>query len=540
MRRTANAAVGLPLLLAAAMALAIALPRESRAGLVLDPGADAGAQEDEEFVDDDEAAEDDEAVDDEAEFVDEAEDAVEDDSEIIEDDSEAVDEGDDIADDDEETVEDESEAVEDESGVAADDSETVEDDTGPADDDEPWAVYDDEEEWAPEIEDTARDDAIPVDTATYAEGWVFAVPQPTVGRGSGRDAETSDAEGPMPGRLGELRGGKRSEFFNVDEARTRELPPLSRRDTPQPARGGRLIRGTEARVREDGGLARDAARRSAPSNDDDVDVPFAFGGLPVAGLDVPWQAQIFNPGAAALPGDTRPAWQRQHWCGGALIDEHWVLTAAHCIDQQKVDLGFKVRLGSQNLSEGDGLVYRIERIVRHSQYDAHSTDLTRPPNMYANDIALVRIADDGPPQRRDPQRIRPIPLSRAPMEEGLPVTVTGWGAVNEASSGIASAVLLRVDLRAMDTATCEKRPKRAGKVHDRVFCAASPTQATCRGDSGGPVVPTNGTPVLAGLVSWGSSTCRGHDRPGVYTRIDKYLDWIDAALRLPPQQNRLP
>lgn len=271
------------------------------------------------------------------------------------------------------------------------------------------------------------------------------------------------------------------------------------------------------------------------------DVPYAFGGRPVAASAVPWQAQIFNPGRAPNPQSPYPEWMRQHYCGGVLIADDWVLTAAHCIDQAKVALGFKVRLGAQDISAGDGIVYRIERIVRHSQYDAGSDDLKRPPNMYANDIALVRIAPEGTAQRRDPQLIRPIPLNRSPLPDGAPVTATGWGAVGEGTEKANSAVILRVDLRLMGQSTCESRPGRGGgKVHPKVFCAASPTQSTCGGDSGGPVVLTNGAAVLAGLVSWGSDRCGGDGRPSVYTRVDQYLGWIEEAMRLPPTRNSLP
>lgn len=276
---------------------------------------------------------------------------------------------------------------------------------------------------------------------------------------------------------------------------------------------------------------------SAPGKD----VPYAFGGRPVAASAVPWQAQIFNPGRAPNPQSPYPEWMRQHYCGGVLIADDWVLTAAHCIDQAKVALGFKVRLGAQDISAGDGIVYRIERIVRHSQYDAGSSDLARPPNMYANDIALVRIAPDGAPQRRDPDLIRPIPLNRTPLADGEAVSATGWGAVGQGTANANSAVILRVDLRLMGQRTCESRPGRSGgKVHGKVFCAANPKQSTCGGDSGGPVVRTNGTAVLAGLVSWGSDRCGGDGRPSVYTRVDQYLDWIDEAMRLPPARNSLP
>ena len=391
-------------------------------------------------------------------------------------------------------------ALEDDEAVAREDEdedEDVDEASATAGDDDDVDFIEDYEDdsWAPELVEDESDDAIPFDDR-YDDEVAFEVEAVAGPDGVVEDTGQRDGE---------------------DDVSAGQMLSLSLGGAPS------------------------AGRPSGASASPGQDVPYAFGGRPVAARSVPWQAQIFNPGRAPNPQSPYPEWMRQHYCGGVLIADDWVLTAAHCIDASKVALGYKVRLGAQDISAGDGIVYRIERVIRHSQYDAGNRDLARPPNMYANDIALLKIAPDGTPQRRDPALIRPIPLNRTPLVDGEPVSATGWGAVGQGTANANSAVILRVDLRLMGQQTCESRPGRGGgKVHPKVFCAANPKQSTCGGDSGGPVVRTNGAPVLAGLVSWGSDRCGGDGRPSVYTRIDQYLDWIDQAMRLPPTRNSLP
>uniref|UniRef100_G3NGC8 trypsin n=1 Tax=Gasterosteus aculeatus aculeatus TaxID=481459 RepID=G3NGC8_GASAC len=197
-----------------------------------------------------------------------------------------------------------------------------------------------------------------------------------------------------------------------------------------------------------------------------------------------------------------------HFCGGSLVNENWVVSAAHCYKSR-----IEVRLGEHNLrvNEGSEQYISSSRVIRHPQYSSYNID---------NDIMLIKLSEPAVLN----QRVVPVALPTSCAPAGTMCKVTGWG--NTMSSSADSNKLQCLNIPILSTKDCNN--SYPGMITDAMFCAGylEGGKDSCQGDSGGPVV-CNGE--LQGVVSWGYG-CAERDHPGVYARVTLTLSQLVLTL----------
>ncbi|KAM7359941.1 serine proteinase stubble isoform 1-T4 [Cochliomyia hominivorax] len=210
-----------------------------------------------------------------------------------------------------------------------------------------------------------------------------------------------------------------------------------------------------------------------------------------------------------------------HRCGGALINENWIATAGHCVDDLLISQ-IRIRVGEYDFSHVQEQLPYIERGVAkkvvHPSYNFFT---------YEYDLALVKLEQ---PLEFAPH-VSPICLPQTDsLLIGMNATVTGWGRLSE--GGDLPSVLQEVSVPIVSNDNCKSMFLRAGRqefIPEIFLCAGYETggQDSCQGDSGGPlqVKSQDGRYFLAGIISWGIG-CAEANLPGVCTRISKFVPWI--------------
>jgi len=245
--------------------------------------------------------------------------------------------------------------------------------------------------------------------------------------------------------------------------------------------------------------------------------PFSFrvvGGEETKLNEWPWQvALVYN---------------NKFFCGGSLISDRHILTAAHCVfgSFSKGIHGLRVSLGDHDLrtkNETKNIVARVKKILFNLHYS---------PSTTAHDIALFELAE--PVNFTYGISAVKVPTDLTQMFEGEEATVTGWGRYNIRHKKT-HPVLKEHTAPLMNTDKCVERwmkfPGISAKKPNHV-CLDVTMGTPCHGDSGGPLVicSKGQTCTQVGVVSFGFPLCTNIGLPAVFTRVSHYKPWMDMSL----------
>ncbi|XP_036265801.2 serine protease 27 isoform X4 [Pipistrellus kuhlii] len=230
----------------------------------------------------------------------------------------------------------------------------------------------------------------------------------------------------------------------------------------------------------------------------------------------PWQVSIQRNGS--------------HFCGGSLITDRWVLTAAHCFSNTSQTSFYRVLLGARQLVKpGPHTIYsRVKRVESNPLYQGMASSA---------DVALVEL--ETPVTFTN--YILPVcmPDTSVIFESGMECWATGWGSPSEQDRLPNPRILQKLAMPIIDTPKCNLLYSKDAEfglqvktIKEDMLCAgfAEGKKDACKGDSGGPLVClVDQLWLQAGVISWGEG-CARRNRPGVYIRVTSHYDWIHRII----------
>lgn len=231
------------------------------------------------------------------------------------------------------------------------------------------------------------------------------------------------------------------------------------------------------------------------------------GGRETVPNEFPWQVSLHARGS--------------HHCGGSILNEEWIVTAAHCALWPRSS--YRVLAGSHNLRAQEKTRQRrsVRKIFSHRKFNLRTIDY---------DIALMKLSRPLHFGRR--QIVGPICLPR-PGEDfiGRVCTASGWGSTSH--GGRVPAKLRSAKLPIWKHKECAKAYRNMLRVTPRMVCAGYKQggKGTCSGDSGGPLIceRKDRSWVLAGITSWGG-VCAAPRQPSVFARVSYFVKWINDTI----------
>ncbi|CAI9169453.1 unnamed protein product [Rangifer tarandus platyrhynchus] len=235
-----------------------------------------------------------------------------------------------------------------------------------------------------------------------------------------------------------------------------------------------------------------------------------LGGVDALERKWPWQVSVHYTGF--------------HICGGSIVDEYWILSAAHCFDRSTNTEAYDIYVGLVDLLVAGNHTqwFEVNRVIIHPTYELY--------HPIGGDVALVQL------KTRIVFSDAVLPICIAPPDltlSSLSCWATGWGSISQ--QGDTSNKLQEVQLPLVPLYLCRQLYGQTN-IQPDMLCAGNfrDMKTACEGDSGSPLVcEFNHTWVQIGVVSWGKG-CTYPMFPTVFARVSFFSRWIQRHIENTP------